>query len=169
MVRVLDSFGLRYCPFAPPLIKATELQQREVRSMKNCRASLGYSAASLALLVLQACTPSDPPSGKVLCAKTSPACPPGYYCASDQTCWKNGAGPDASAADGAPDSTRDVGNLAALPSDVGNLAALPSDVGASVDLSSDLEDLVDTSTISPDAAFRDGISDRVTRVPRAER
>jgi hypothetical protein len=39
-------------------------------------------------------------SGHLHCAANN-ACPPGFYCASDQTCWKNGEQPPATGGNGA--------------------------------------------------------------------
>jgi hypothetical protein len=70
------------------------------------------SAAGLCLasLLVVGCTPSDLESGKVLCGAGPTPCPNGYYCASDNKCWRDHTGPDAGTAhaDGSIPDTSDA-------------------------------------------------------------
>ena len=53
-------------------------------------------ASVLLAVALAACAPS-PADGLLACNPTGKACPDGYYCANDGTCWRTGHAPDLSA------------------------------------------------------------------------
>jgi hypothetical protein len=50
----------------------------------------------LAFITLSACgcLSASLPNGRASCASSAPRCPSEYYCAADNTCWRNGSGPD---------------------------------------------------------------------------
>jgi hypothetical protein len=54
----------------------------------------------LLLLVAVGCEEPSYINGNLRCASGDQPCPKGYYCADDNTCWKNGDGPDLAVGDG---------------------------------------------------------------------
>lgn len=103
--------------------------------MKGIAKRIAARGAGVVLAAaLAACAPS-PADGLLVCNPTGKACPDGYSCANDGTCWRTGHAPDLSSNGDmpAPDLANDLGarDLGANDSD---LMSLPDDLLQSVDV-----------------------------------
>jgi hypothetical protein len=76
---------------------------------------------------------SEPKDGTVVCSSSGQACPDGYHCVADNTCWKNGHDPVAPAPDGGtPQDGQDVIFDVGSRKDGGD-AEKPIDMGPAID------------------------------------
>lgn len=135
-----------------------------IARVKTKRVWASVAGPCLALLLVVGCKTSDAENGKVLCGAAPNPCPSGFYCASDNKCWRNQTGPDAGIThdDGSISDTNDANN----PGADGYVdRAAPTETGGTVsDGHSDVATIGDTAdaqtTGTPDLApDAPGVSD----------
>jgi hypothetical protein len=61
------------------------------------------------VLLTGGCLTSPLPNGRAICANGKTRCPANYYCAADDTCWRDGSGPDLAVGGGHDASVGDLG------------------------------------------------------------
>jgi hypothetical protein len=99
---------------------------------KDARLKTLYLSFLVSLSVLGVgCFQPSFQSGHLKCAAGGNSCPPGFHCAGDQTCWKNGEDPTADMATAGPSSSQ----ASAVWTSCGGGSGVGNNTGAELNLS----------------------------------